>query len=134
MTNHQNGPPDEVGPRDTTPEGTDTESSATTTDNRKDNAPSRHWCGATAMRRRRQASWRCVPLDCGCPDLWPCRCTEPPLSDRALDGWRDAAVHVLSIGQVPLLPLEVRRSLWRRGGTDRVLAEQLHAATGGRAA
>jgi hypothetical protein len=41
---------------------------------------------------------------------------------------------VLSGGQVPLLPIEVRRSLYRRGGPDRVLAEQLHAACGGEVA
>lgn len=73
-----------------------------------------------------------VPLDCGCgPDPWLCRCTEPPLSDRVIDGWRDAAWHVLAVGQMPLVPLEVRRALYRRGGTDRELAETLHAGCGG---
>ncbi|WP_241011007.1 hypothetical protein [Mycobacterium camsae] len=48
-----------------------------------------------------------------------------------LDGWRDAALHVLAVGQIPLLPIEVRRALWRRGGPDRVLAEKLHEAVGG---
>lgn len=83
------------------------------------------------LRRRRGAAWRLVPLDCGCADPWPCRCTQPPLSDAALDGWRAAAVHVLAEGQTPLLPIEVRRSLWRRGGSDRALAERLHRACAG---
>ncbi|AFC44587.1 hypothetical protein OCU_33680 [Mycobacterium intracellulare ATCC 13950] len=71
-----------------------------------------------------------MPLDCGCRDPWPCRCTEPPLSDKAIDGWRDAAEHVLATGQIPLTPLDVRRALWRRGGRDRELAEFLHHACG----
>lgn len=87
-------------------------------------------------QRRRATSQRLVPLDCGCPqgrhsDPISCLCTNPPLSTAALDGWRDAAEHVLSAGQIPLLPLEVRRSLWRRGGRDREIAELLHDACGG---
>jgi hypothetical protein len=88
---------------------------------------------ARQLRRRRAASYRCEPLDCSCRDPWTCRCytTEPPLSEHALDGWRDAALKVLSGGQLPLLPIEVRRALWKRGGPDRVLAERLHDACGG---
>lgn len=86
------------------------------------------------LGRRRDAARRLVPLDCGCPDPWPCRCTEPPLSERALDGWRDAAMTLLRAELIPLVPLEVRRALWRRGGADRVLAELLHDACGGEAA
>jgi hypothetical protein len=83
-----------------------------------------------ALRARRAASDRVPPLDCGCRDPWPCTCTEPPLSERAVAGWRDAALAVLSVGRTPLLPLEVRRALWRRGGADRVLAELLNDACG----
>ena len=90
--------------------------------------------GLAAWKRRNQAARRVAPLDCGCADPWPCRCTEPPLSDHALDGWRDAALRVLFSGQLPLLPIEVRRALWKRGGPDRVLAEQLHAACDGEVA
>jgi hypothetical protein len=85
-------------------------------------------------RRRRHASWRVVPLDCGCPDPWPCRCTDPPLSDQQIDAGRDAAVHLLTAGLIPLVQVEVRRALWRRGGADRVLAELLHEACGGEVA
>lgn len=86
------------------------------------------------LRRRRAATGRSVPLDCGCRDPWPCRCTEPPLSDHQLDGWRDSALRILFNRQVPMLPFEVLRALYRRGGADRVLAEQLHAANGGEVA
>jgi hypothetical protein len=72
-----------------------------------------------------------VPLDCGCRDPWLCRCTDPPLSDHQLDCWRDSALHILRLGNTPLLPIEARRALWRRGGADRVLAELLHDACGG---
>ena len=99
--------------------------------NRKNNPPPRQ-CGPDPRpwRRRRAASWRLVPLDCGCRDPWPCRCTSPALSDAALDGWRDAANHVLAGGLTPLVPIEVRRALWRRQGADRLLAERLHQACG----
>jgi hypothetical protein len=83
------------------------------------------------LRRRRRAAERMVPLDCGCgPDPCLCHCNTPPLSEHALDGWRDAARHVLGSGMVPVLPIDVRRALYRRGGDDRRLAELLHDACG----
>jgi hypothetical protein len=85
---------------------------------------------SSQLNRRRDQANRSVPLDCGCRDGWSCRCTEPPLTERALDAWRDAAKHVLATGRTPILPLEVRRALWRRGGHDRQLAELLHDAYG----
>lgn len=91
-------------------------------------------CDSTAIRqqlhRRREAARRVAPLDCGCPDPWPCRCTDPPLSTLAVEGWRDAALAVLSVGLIPMLPIEARRALWSRGGRDRLLAELLHDACG----
>ncbi|MDT5348319.1 MAG: hypothetical protein QOH91_1606 [Mycobacterium sp.] len=72
------------------------------------------------MKRRQSESRRHISLDCGCRDPWTCRCTQPPLSDKMIDA-----------GGVPLLKIEVLQALWRRGGSDRQLAEQLHAATGG---
>lgn len=84
-----------------------------------------------ALRRRRDAAHRSEELDCGCRDPWPCRCTDPPLSENALDGYRAAALHILNGGATPLLPIEVRRALWRRGSDDRKLAELLHKACGG---
>ncbi|WP_231995835.1 hypothetical protein [Mycobacterium sp. 852002-51163_SCH5372311] len=47
-----------------------------------------------------------------------------------IDGGRDAALHILdTTGRIPLLETEVLQALWRRGGTDRELAELLHALT-----
>lgn len=89
---------------------------------------------AEQLSRRRAASQRLVSLDCGCKDSWTCRCTEPPLSEHAVDGWRDAAQHLLDRGETPVLPIEVLRSLYRRGGSDRVLAEHLHQLSDGRVA
>lgn len=89
-------------------------------------------CAASAqLRRRREAARRVPPLACGCPDPWPCRCTEPPFTEHGLDGWASAARHLRSTGKTPLLPLEVLRALHRRGGADRELAESLHAETAG---
>ena len=56
---------------------------------------------------------------------------QPPLTDRWVDAGRDAALHILDQGHIPLLELEVLRALHCRGGVDRALAEMLHAATGG---
>lgn len=87
------------------------------------------------LKRRRGAALRSVPLNCcGCRDPLLCKCTQPPINDGALDAWRDAALQILFAGNLPLLPIEVRQALWRRGGPDRVLAEKLHVACGGEVA
>jgi hypothetical protein len=83
------------------------------------------------LHRRRQAAARSVPLDCGCRDPGGCRCTQPPLTEHAVDSWRDSALHILRTGNMPVLPIEARQALWRRGGADRMLAELLHDACGG---
>lgn len=81
-------------------------------------------------KARRFAAARVPPLDCGCRDPWPCHCTRPPLSKRTVDGYRAAARHVLRDGNTPALPLEVLRALWRRGGPDRELADELYELGG----
>jgi len=48
------------------------------------------------------------------------------LSERAVDGYRHAVLHLLDHGHTPALPLEVLQALWRRGGGDRELATRLH--------
>jgi hypothetical protein len=83
------------------------------------------------LARRGAAAKRLPPLECSCRDPLVCKCTQPPLSDVAIDGWRRAAWHVLTTGQVPLLPIEALQALHRRGGEDRELAIQLHALAGG---
>ncbi|BBY36820.1 hypothetical protein MMAN_09540 [Mycobacterium mantenii] len=87
--------------------------------------------GVATWHRRHAAASRLNPLDCGCRDPWPCRCTVPPLSDKRIDAGRDAALHVLATGNVPLLEYEVLQALWRRGGKDRELAELLYTLTDG---
>ncbi len=78
------------------------------------------------MARRLRAASRSVPLDCGCRDTLPCKCSVPPISPRALDSWRDAANHVLATtDKTPAVPIDVCRALWRRGGEDRQLVETL---------
>lgn len=130
MPDTDQGPPEKE-------DGPGTKSEATTTaakhaDSRNDTALPRQCAADTRpWRQRRQASYRLIPLDCGCRDPWPCRCTVPPLSDKTVDAGRAAALHVLDQGRVPLLELEVLRALYRRGGLDRQLAEQLHRLTGG---
>jgi hypothetical protein len=82
--------------------------------------------GLAIMKRRSAAARRMLSLDCGCRDPWPCRCSDPPLSERMIDAGRDAALHLLDIGNVPMVKIEVLQALWRRGGEDRELAELLH--------
>ncbi|HPY26295.1 MAG TPA: hypothetical protein PLK19_18485 [Mycobacterium sp.] len=54
------------------------------------------------------------------------------MSAHAITGYRDAAEYIMATsGCTPLVPVEVLRALYRRGGNDRALAELLHAATGG---
>jgi hypothetical protein len=123
------GPPEkEAGPHTKGP--ANAEGSPTATSTAILNGAGRHaWL--PRLYRRSQAAARSVPLDCGCRDSWPCCCTQPPLSQRTVDAGRDAARHILASGKVPLLEFEILQALWRRGGADRALAEQLHAATGG---
>jgi hypothetical protein len=85
----------------------------------------------SGWKRRRRAARRVVPLNCGCPDPFPCRCSDPPLSDKMIDAGRDSALHLLADGYVPLLKTEVLQALYRRGGEDRELAELLHTLTDG---
>lgn len=90
--------------------------------------------GPVCWHRRSDAAARMPLLDCGCDtaDPWLCRCTQPPLSSFQLDGWALAAGYIMeTTGHAPLVPIEVLRALYRRGGEDRALAEKIHAATGG---
>ena len=87
--------------------------------------------GPVCWHRRFDAAIRSTPLDCNCRDPWVCNCTAPPLSDNAITGYRDAAEYIMATsGCTPLLPVEVLRALYRRGGNDRALAEQLRNTAG----
>jgi hypothetical protein len=81
----------------------------------------RRQCGndtVAGLHRRRQASRRLVPMACGCPDPWPCRCSQPPLSDRALEAWADAVAHLRSHGLTPIVPPAVRQALYELAGGE----------------
>lgn len=69
---------------------------------------------------------------CGAADPLRCRCNapSPPLSEKAIDAWRAAIERTLPIGP-PVVPLEALQSLYRNGGTDRALAQQVWAQTDG---
>lgn len=70
---------------------------------------------------------------CGCirdPDHDQHRC-RGPISERMVDAGAQAAHHILSHGCTPLLELETLRALWRRGGDDRKLAQELYDLAGG---
>jgi hypothetical protein len=109
-------------------------------DTGKPTAPVGRQCESDAwlagLHRRRVAAARSVPLDCGCcrDPLLPCQCSQPALSVHAVDSWRDAALHIIEQGYMPLVPIEVRRALFRRGGRERQLAGLLHRGCEGRVA
>jgi hypothetical protein len=48
-----------------------------------------------------------------------------------VDAGAAAAAHLLECGHTPLLKTEVLRGLWRRGGPDRALAQNLYVLVGG---
>lgn len=87
--------------------------------------------GVAGWKRRCDAAFRLAPLDCGCRDGWLCRCSEPALSEKMIDAGRDAALHVLATGYIPVVKYEVLQALWRRGEEDRELAELVHTLAGG---
>jgi hypothetical protein len=128
----------EVGPRGN-PEGTDntyTTDSHHKTGFRDSSAGSRRCSGDTVagLHRRRAASQRLVRLVCGCADPWPCRCYDSALSEKRIEAAAQAAAHLLAENLPPLLDVELLRALYRRGGDDRKLAEQLRDLCGWKAA
>ena len=88
--------------------------------------------GPVCWTRRRDTAVRVPLLDCGCADPWVCKCrTVLVLSDNQLNAWADTARYVIdTTGCTPMVPVEVLRRLWNRGGDDRALAEKLRAAGG----
>jgi hypothetical protein len=94
----------------------------TRTDSRVHSTAWRRQCAAdtvAGLHRRREASRRFVPLACGCPDPWPCRCSQPPLSDRALEAWADAVAHLGAHGLTAIAPPAVRQALYDLAGSVR---------------
>lgn len=75
------------------------------------------------LRLRRSASLRCEPLLSGRRDPWhPSR---PPLTDRQISAWLDAVEHLERHDLTPVVDLDTRQALWRKG--HRNLAVRLHS-------
>lgn len=73
------------------------------------------------LRQRRAAASRLPVLDCGHRDPWTCHHDQGDVTDRYVDGYRDAAQHLLATGMTPAPNLAAMRVMWRRGGGDRDL-------------
>jgi hypothetical protein len=59
-----------------------------------------------ALRHRRAASWRCVPLGCGRRDPLDDR-NEPEITDRELASWRAAWRHLHLLNLPAIIPRRV---------------------------
>ena len=79
----------------------------------------------TQLRRRTCAAQR---LEGG--DPWPREHEELPLTDDRVSAWASAAQHVLDDGLTPIVPRDVLRELWRRGGPERELAREIYESGG----
>lgn len=77
------------------------------------------------LRRRRAATYRVPALDCGHRDPWTCHHDPVTVSDQYIDGYRDAAQHLLANGMTPAPNLAAMRAMWRRGGPDRDLVRAI---------
>ena len=125
------GPPGRERPGPT-PETGPIQKSADTTDKTKITAQPRYFHAGGL--RRREAALRLPPIGrCGCirdPDLDKHRCGARPLTEHQFDGWRATAEHILEGDSVPIVPVEAVRAMWRRGGRDRQLAQQLWELVG----
>jgi len=119
-------PPNEVGPRDTTPEGTDTTSTPApirTSSQTHSNGSRLRWESARRL-----------------PPLAPCGCVRDPahdrhrchalISDRMVEAGAQAARHILGHGCTPILDRATLRALYQRGGHDRALAQRLRELAG----
>lgn len=76
----------------------------------------------SAGHRRGEATWRSEPLTCGCRDPWTCRCRDEPPSERQLDGYQDAAQHLLDLDLLPGPNVVAMRRMWSQGGRAQRLA------------
>lgn len=75
---------------------------------------------------RRAAAARRVPGG----DPWTADTRELDTSTHQLEAWSAAANHIAADGLCPILPREIVRLLWQRGGADRALAEQINERGG----
>ena len=64
-------------------------------------------------------------MPCGCRDPLGCDHHDGPPSERMVDGYREAAHHLLDAGLTPYPFLPELRVLWARGGDDQRFARQI---------
>jgi hypothetical protein len=79
------------------------------------------------LRRRRAATYRLPADDCSHADPWTCKChnSTDNTTDQYIDGYRDAARHLLAQGLTPAPNLPAMRGMWKRGGDDQRLAMRI---------
>jgi hypothetical protein len=78
---------------------------------------------ARQLRRRRAASYRCTPLDCGHRDPWPCKhYRDPYVSDKQAEAAVAAIEHLDLVGTPGLLDVNTCRAMWRVGFRDLAVA------------
>ncbi|MGB0972040.1 MAG: hypothetical protein ACPGVG_13925 [Mycobacterium sp.] len=65
------------------------------------------------LRQRRAATYRLPALDCGHVDPLACRNGPDPIN-----GYPEAAEHLLTLGLCPAPNLPALRAMWKRGGTN----------------
>lgn len=65
------------------------------------------------LRQRRAVTYRLPPLDCGHVDPFTCRHGPNPI-----DGYPEAAAHLLTLGLCPAPNLPALRAMWKQGGAD----------------
>lgn len=72
-----------------------------------------------SIGRRREASRRVQPLDCGCTDPWTCKHHNPVRdADRQAEAAIAAGDHLLHHNLGPLYDVDTGRALWRAGRRD----------------
>jgi hypothetical protein len=88
----------------------------------------------TGMWRRRQAAQRLAPLGrCGCirdPLHDHHRCGDE-ITENMATGYKAAVLHLRSLGVLPAPLIPEMQALWRRGGADRQLAQELFELVAG---
>jgi hypothetical protein len=75
------------------------------------------------LRRRRAAARRLPVLDSGRSDPWSYDRSRP--SDKTVDAYQEAALHIFDAGMCPAAFMPEMRALWRRGGEDQRLVRDI---------
>lgn len=72
------------------------------------------------LGRRRAATYRVPPLECGCRDPWCHRCEPRPTKGYAL-----AVEHLLAAGLSPWPDVQALREMWRADDRQRRIARTI---------